>query len=352
MSRTTLTLLVLLALAIAATTVNAQTLPPGLNGAPPTESFIGEGFCFSTEIINPGGDPGYGPYLRVFLPPGMTFDSASVFGLDLAGLGLVTDAGVFPPAPGNQLVDPLTGTIVTGPEGARFVTLMAPVGSVVFGQPPIVFEVCMTIDLPPDAAVGSPIDVTLQPVYLFGDTPTGDNGPIEGTAVTSPVTPSLILFDKTAAEGKNAAGPSDPAGYSLSADIANQQTVTDLVFSDTLPATFLYTSHTISGVGIGCTTITAPVVGANGGLLEVQCASVLGAIGGGEVVVDIAGYADDILDHDSCDFQPLPNSAMLDASYLATALPQASDTAEFVTQHLVIEKGVSGPASPGGDGKR
>ena len=327
--------------------VGAQTQPPAMTGGPPAENFIGEGFCFDTTISNPGGDPGYGPYLRLIVPPGMTFDSASVFELDLDGLGLITDVGVFPAAPGNQLVDPLTGTLVTGPEGARFYTLMAPVGSVVFGQPDTVFSICMTIGLPPDAVVGTPLDVTLQPVYLFGDTPTGDNGPIEGTAVTSPVTPTLILFDKSAAGGKNAAGPSDPAGYTLSADVANQQTVTALVFRDTMPASFIYTGHTISGSGVGCSTTTAPAVGANGGLLEVGCTSVLGTTGAGEITISISGYSDDILDHDNCDFQPLPNSATLDASYLGSPLPQASDTAEFVTQHLVIEKSSTESAAPG-----
>ena len=238
--------------------------------------------------------------------------------------------------------------MVPGPEGAHLYLILAPVGSVVFGQPPTVINICMTIGLPPDTAVGTALDVTMQPVYLFGDTPTGDNGPIEGPPVTTPVTPTLMLFEKNAAEGKNAAGPSDPAGYTLAVDVANQQTITDLVFSDTMPATFIYTGHTIGGAGVGCSTTFAPPAPSNGGFIEIQCTSVTGTTGAGEVVVAISGYADDILDHDNCDQQSLPNTATLDADYLATPLPQATGNASFTTRHLVIEKAVSGTSVPGG----
>ena len=68
-------------------------------GGPPSDNFIGEGFCFDTAISNPGGDPGYGPYIRLTVPVGMVFDSATAFGLDLLGMGLVTDVGVFPRPP-------------------------------------------------------------------------------------------------------------------------------------------------------------------------------------------------------------------------------------------------------------
>ncbi len=338
-------LVVLLGLAV---TAGAQTQPPIFDGGPPADTFIGEGFCFETALSNPGGDPGYGPYLRLTVPVGMTFDSASVFGLDLGGNGLVIDLGTFPPAPGNQLLDPLSDSNVTGPEGDRLILLLAPVGSMVFGQPPVVYSICMTLGLPPTTAVGVPLDLTLQPVYMFGDTPTGVNGAIEGTAVTVPVTPTLMVFTKTAGEGKNAAGPSDPAGYTLSVNVANQQTITDLTFSDTLPSMLIYTGHAITGSGVGCTTTSAPAVGANGGLIEIQCTSVTGVSGAGEISVVISGYADDVLDHDNCDTRDLTNTASLDASYLGVPLPQQTDDASFTTRHLVIEKGASGTGVPGG----
>ena len=348
MRRFSLALALTFSVILVAAAAGAQTQPPAMLGGPPAENFIGEGFCFDTAISNPGGDPGYGPYVRLTVPVGMTFNSATAFGMNLSGMGLITDVGVFPAAPGNELLDPLTDTMVSGPEGAHLYLLLAPVGSVVFGQPPTVINICMTIGLPPDTAVGTALDVTTQPVYLFGDTPTGDNGPIEGPPVTTPVTPTLMIFDKNAADGKNAAGPSDPAGYTLNVDVANQQTISNLVFTDTMPATFIYTGHTIGGTGIGCTTTTAPTAPSNGGFIEIQCTSVTGTTGAGEIVVTINGFADDILDHDNCDQQSLPNTATLDADYLATPLPQATGNASFTTRHLVIEKAASGTSVPGG----
>ena len=72
----------------------------------------------------------------------------------------------------------------------------------------------------------------MTPVYRFGDTPTGVNGPIVGAPLTQSVTPTVILFDKanSAPEGERPPGPSWPITYTLSANVANAQTVFALRF--------------------------------------------------------------------------------------------------------------------------
>lgn len=116
----------------------AQT--PSITSGVPSQSFLGESFCFDTTLTNTGS-PGYGPYLRLVLPPELSFGSAEIFGASATVISL----GNFPAAPGNQLTDPFTGTSVTGPAGSSFRIIELPVGSVVTGNPPLTTEICLTI---------------------------------------------------------------------------------------------------------------------------------------------------------------------------------------------------------------
>jgi len=93
------------------TAANGQT--PVVTPAVPAQSFVGEGFCFPATLTDVGA-PGYGPYLRVFFPPGVTFTGATWLGAGVTA----TTVGVFPVAPGNQLIDPLSGQAVDPRIGA------------------------------------------------------------------------------------------------------------------------------------------------------------------------------------------------------------------------------------------
>ncbi len=108
---------------------HAQT--PNVTLNLPAENFVGEQFCFSAEIFNTG-NPGYGPYFRLILPPQITLDSATFLNLGVS----TTTVGVFPPAPGNQLTDPVINQPVTGTPGYTLIIVKLPIGSVVAGGPP------------------------------------------------------------------------------------------------------------------------------------------------------------------------------------------------------------------------
>ena len=327
---------------LTATAATAQT--PILTGGPPAESFVGEQFCFGTQLTNTGA-PGYGPYVRLIVPDGFEFGSASAFG----GAD-ITFGGTFPAAPGNQLSDPLTGDTVTGPEGAELWIIRPRIGSVTTGQPPIDIDICIDIDV--SATVGLPYDVTLQPAYLFGDTPTGVNGPLYGTADTSQVTPTVITFEKnnTALEGsERTTGPTWPVTFTLTANIANGQTVTNLDFIDTLSADMQFVGPvTITG-GNGCSTTTTPSTVTPGGTLRVQCTSALGTTGNAEVTVSYPAYVVDTLVHDQCVTETETNTATLDAEYLAASLAQLIDTSDVVAKHLAIQKGAGATTPVPGD---
>ena len=101
----------------------------------PEESLLSEQFCFSTDITNTGA-PGFGPYLRLVLPPHLSLDWADVF-----DDGTAEFIGVFavdpddPGAPETDLNDPRINQPVTGPVGYSYYNLVLPVGGIVDGGP-------------------------------------------------------------------------------------------------------------------------------------------------------------------------------------------------------------------------
>jgi len=340
--------LVIALLAAAPWDTSAQTAQIDENV--PTESFLGEQFCFETNFTN-SGPPGFGPYIRLELPPGLNFDSADIFGV----AGGVTNVGVFPPAPGNQLNDPLINQSVTGAAGNTLFILTFPVGSVVQGGPEMPITTCLTID--PSATVGTPLSVDMTPVYQFGDTATGDNGPIIGGVVNQTVTPTVLLFEKSdsAPESERPPGSSWPYEYTLSVDIANTATINPLVIRDVLPADFQFQngSIVING-GVGCAVTQTPSPPGPGGLLEVACTgSTVGTISASDVQVTYSGYITDVLDETFCEIQPQINNASAQGTYVPPVgpdqvLPLASDQTTVSAEHVVVQKGVSpGQAAPG-----
>ena len=315
--------------------VHAQ-VPVNSNGTP-AESFLGEQFCFDTQFTNVGS-PGFGPYMQLVIPAGLKFDGANIFGTS----AIIDELGVFPAEPGNQIIDPLSDLPVTGPAGGTLTTIKLPVGSVVTNGPDLTTNICLTIES--FAVVGTPLPVMLVPVYEFGDTATGANGPIVGTANTQPVTPTVIRFDKASGAPDDVGGrerpPSTswPITYTLTADIANTATVTGLVFSDVLPSDMQFTGPvTITG-GVGCVVTTSPSVITPGGTLVVDCTSATGTTSASDVTVSYPAYFTDSLDETNCDTFSRTNSASLDVEYQATPLPQLNGESAVIVKHVAMQK--------------
>ncbi len=284
--------------------------------------------CVDIPLINSGA-PGYGPYLQLITPIGITFNSASLFGLAITPINV----GVFPPAPGNQLNDPLISQPVTGPEGDTLLLIEPPIGSVVAGGPPLAINVCYTLDI--SAQVNVPLTISATPVYKFGDTPTGDNGPIIGIADTFDSTPLLVRFRKEdfVPESERPPGPSWPVTYVLTADIANGNTIDNIVIADTLPSNFVLTSTTVIPAAPDCT-VTA------GATLVANCATITGT-NADDVVVTYTGYYDDVLDEAACGTDTAINTATFDGEFAAVSLPQLTDTRTIQIEHVSIQKGAA-----------
>jgi len=346
---------ILSALLLAATSIAAQAQTPNLSSGVPAESFLGEQLCFETNFTNTGAT-GFGPYFRLILPPTLGFDSAEVFGSDIGGG--VTVVGQFPddgdPATTEStLTDPRIDEPVTGTEGFTYINIVLPVGSVVDGGPDLDTTMCLTIA--PAAEIGVALPVDMTPVYEFGDTATGDNGPIVGDVLEQSVTPTVILFDKTdtAPESERPPGTTWPFEYVLTVDIANTATISELVISDTLPADFQFTGPVDISGGSGCAITTAPSTSIPGGDLEVRCTGdTVGTASGSDVVVRYSGHVIDILDEAVCQTAPVVNAGSVDATFSPVAggpvtLPALNDSATVTAKHVAIQKSASGGSSPG-----
>ncbi len=324
---------------------------PNITETVPAESFLGEQFCFTTEFTNDGAT-GFGPYLQLVLPPELILDSAQVYGAALGG-GLQF-IGTFPvdPDPGvteTELTDPRINQPVLGPEGFSLYLLVLPVGSLVDGAPPLPVDICLTID--PDAVVGEPLPISLTPVYQFGDTATGANGPIIGDLVEQEVVPTVLLFEKTnnAPESERPPGATWPYTYTLTVDIANTATINPITITDELPGDFLYEIGSADIVaGDNCLISQEPDGLSPGGTLIVTCGENVGTTGGGDIVITYSGHIVDILDETTCATSPVLNDASVEATYVDQGgtpipLPPVFDDSLVTAKHVALQKS----ASPG-----
>lgn len=312
----------------------------------PVEPLIGDEFCVDTNFSNASGPTGYGPYLVVIVEPGLTNTQA-----DFVDIPPQTELiGEF--GPDGQLVDPVSGETISGEEGQSAYLIRYPVGSVAAGAPPLTLTTCTT--LLPDVEIGSPLDVTIIPGFEFGDTATGDNGPILGVGdeVHSTVTPQLarVKKDNTAPEDERPPGPSHPFDYVWTVDISDQISIENIILSDTLAGSLQWTGGPINvsaPLGTNCAVTTEPnSPGTPGGGVVVECDSVTGGPGEEDIVVSVPVYITDILDESSPDSQLIANTVALAYDYQGQPFDD-SDDSDVLALHAAIQKSVSEASLPG-----
>ncbi|MFK7958154.1 MAG: beta strand repeat-containing protein [Lysobacterales bacterium] len=328
-----------------------------LAGAPPADPFVNEEFCYDQTLSNTGGDTGFGPYLRLSLPPGINFNSASVDPLGATPTSVAFDGA------GNA-IDPITNLPVTGPPNGTFVAVVPPIGSLTPGGPIITLNICLQSDdptAPSDAAVGQAYDIVSQPVFRFGNSPTGST-PIVGPAQTISSTLTVARFTSKVNDfAQTEPPPGYPFNFILTVDIADGQAVTNLDFDDVLPAP-LVMANLIGGIpqvagsagltNAGCT-ITQPAIG-SGGTVTVDCPGpVTGTAAGDDVTVSIPVVIPDVLDETMCmDLNVPANTASLLAQYegsdIFTPAATQSDNS-LVAKHFSVQKGAAPATVAPGD---
>lgn len=331
--------------------LTAQAQTASLSPAPMAgEEMLGEQYCFDASWENAGA-PGYGPYLRIVLPPELQFDSASLFGsgLNVVGNAVFPASGILPDpfflpatAPDNE---------VAGNAGDRLIVLSMPVGSVVANGPDMITTICVTSNnAPPDLAnVGQPYPIQITPVYRFGDAATG-NASIVSPPVSPTLTPQVLRLTKTntAPENERPPGAIWPYDYVLTVDIANGALVTPIVIADSLPADVQFVGPISISGGAGCVATQTPSTSTPGGNVEVTCSgNNLGTSSDADIVVNFPVHVTDILDGGFCTTASLDNTASADGTYKPAGggadvvLPQATDGSHVTARHVAIQKGAS-----------
>ncbi|RPJ27141.1 MAG: hypothetical protein EHM33_09100, partial [Chloroflexi bacterium] len=325
----------------------------------PANVMIGENFTFTATFDNASGtvtDVGYGPFIDIIFPvigmdgagaaadDGIDFISATYLGTLITGADL--RVLTFPASPQGvctagqtQLSHPFAvdasgvGLPVCGTPGNKFVTMRLPFGSFAADQPAA--EVVINAALSNWADVGMPLTLLARGGFQFGATPLndfccGDTSivtPATNDGTTWPngnVTPTIASITKTynGPEDETATGPNFPRRYTVSVDIANGQTLTNLDVSDTLPNNIQYISF-IGSTPAGCTLTSTPSTSAPGGVLTCLFASVTGGAGANDAsftfefyvpLTDLSGGR--VIDANSGDDWDITNAANFSGSWV------------------------------------
>ncbi len=310
---------------------------PTLTLSPPVEGFIGEQVCFPVTFQNTG-PVGYGPYTRLILPPGFTFNSAtfSASALTTQNLGTIVAA-----APNNYVLDPVmvangvpeAADTIFAPQNSRVILLQYPVGSLVDGGVNMIAQVCVTVPNTPPSGVGVPVPICVRGVYQYGNTPTGTNGAIVAPAVCQNITPILYRFEKLGLQTRTP-GLCHQYTYQLNANIAAAGTLNGpITFTDVLPPYIQYVAGSLA-MPAGCVTTTIPSSVTPGGTLAITCS---GAFSGSTAAVDMQvrynAYPVDSLNEAICDTRLYRNNASMN---VPSAPPIRRDTVETRIQHVIL----------------
>ncbi|MDO9084700.1 MAG: sortase [Anaerolineaceae bacterium] len=272
---------------------------PSLEIYSPSNPFIGEDFTVELRFNN-SGDTGYGPYIDLFLPlsgadglnevsPGTPGPNDGISFNNATFLGQTVTSQVISCPAGESIVHPLTNlTVACPPQPAnlyapfewQMIVMTLPFGSYVSDQPDAVIQVDVNLSNYADLGVGLPIYA--QSGFMFGADPLNNpsiDPAIIGTVVlTTPIpTPKLVTLQKTynGPENETATGPNYPRRYTITATIADGQTVENLVVTDFLPNNIQFIS--LVSTSPAASNCSLPSTTTPGGNLSCTFASVTGS---------------------------------------------------------------------------
>lgn len=286
---------------------------PDVTLSVPSSARIGETIQFTATFDNTSAtDPGFGPFIDVVFPfngadgnagadtpDGLDFVSATYLGQPLT-----TTVLSFPdadgPGPGttgcvaHPYAEDSTGTAVQvcGTAADKLVVIQLPFGSFTNDQPPA--DVVVTASMSNLADLGVPLTLRARAGFQYGadalDNPTTDPSILSDPssdsslwAETGSVTPTLIDISKSynGPEDETATGPNFPRQYTITVEVADGQTVTDLDVSDFLPDNLAFLS--VVSVNPAGTVVLTPPAGVPSlppnNELRVNFASITGAPG-------------------------------------------------------------------------
>jgi hypothetical protein len=296
--------------------------------AAPGEVILGEDVSFSVTFINDSATTGYGPFLEVVLdttgndgvepgtPPNdydglstnssitVTYLGSPINPSDIVVRSFDATGNVLHPfvrqISGNYLIVNTADMDPTGPQpppspGDKVIFIRLPFGSFTPAQPPATVDI--TVNMSNLADIDVPLSIWGRGGYEFGINPLDDwcctDQPENtiGSPVADTVTPRLLTLSKTynGPEDETATGPNFPRSYTLTADIAPGQTISNLVLTDVLPDNIQFISVSSSPVE---TSSTLPSTATPGGTLSLTYASV-----SSDVTVTVNFYVPQLYDN-------------------------------------------------------
>ena len=321
-------------LTVAFVAFQAYGATPSTTNTLPDEVFSGEQVCFAADFSN-AGTTGFGPYLRAFIDPDLTLDSVTAFGSSVT----VTTVGTFAASPNNTLADPKSETEVTGTQGDTLVVFSLPAGSVVAGGPALTSEICITAN--GSADIGVPLSLALQPVYEFGDSATGDNGPIEGTSVSADITPTVVNYAVTnnTSESERVPGAGFEVSFNHVIDVADGKTLTSPQIVDNLSSSSAFVASATFNGGNGCAISSEPAADEVNGQVQGSCTNIAGSASQTDATLNYSVYVGDVLNGATCAVLPITHSSTFDSEFPAgSSLAQSSQDSSFTAKHLAIQQ--------------
>lgn len=236
-------LIATVAVVVPATPAAAATAAPTAVLDVPADTFIGESIAATLTFDNAATTAvGYGPYVDLFTAStgadgddGVSFSSATFAGSPVASQTITL-------ACDGSDAHPLTGLAIGCPAGIAagdtVTVLTLPFGSFTPTQPAV--EIDLGLSVSPLADLGVPLVIAAVAGFRFGQTPDDDPGTdppiVQATPATATVTPTVVRVAKTlsAPESETATGENFPRRWTVTAEIAPGQTVTDLILTDRL----------------------------------------------------------------------------------------------------------------------
>ncbi|MBE9041906.1 isopeptide-forming domain-containing fimbrial protein, partial [Oscillatoriales cyanobacterium LEGE 11467] len=332
----------------------------------PAEEFINENFDFSVVFDNTSNTAvGYGPFFDMVVPGEIQLGSANYLGAPITLVEYEWNGTEWEQG-GEAVTEHPYDTNVALPTAAntgdKWYLVELPFGSFVPEQPEA--EVTFagnTLSKADGALVGTGLDITSRGGFRYGDDEfdTPNDAIQEGSAQTSEITPKVIELTKEsdAPEKERSTGENFPVLYTLTVDIANLETVDNLVISDVLPNNMEF----LEFVDVAGGTVTqAPTTGgpANGNSFTINLGSRTGSTSGEDVVITYRAYAPEldannaeVIIANSGDDRPALNESQVTGTYDGTAISEATTDAvgteddpadyELTLKSIAIQKGVN-----------
>ncbi|MGB5707258.1 MAG: DUF4347 domain-containing protein, partial [Arenicellales bacterium] len=337
----------------------------------PADVMIDESPSISLTFDNTGPDTGFAPFGDFVVDRGIDVNDMSYLGAPVVDFTPVATwnatAGQWESSPGTAVIEhPFEadaggagglalpdGTALQ--DGANWYSFKLPFGSFVSAQP--VATIAVDAEFNDDAIVGQAINMFYTPGFLLGCDETGADDPHVGATATATTTPTVIQITKASglAEGETATGPNYPVEFTITVNVAEGETVADVVVEDYLPsnANFIgaevdVTVAPINGASLSGTPTVTFTGGANPSQITVDLGDVTGtAVGAGEIEISYFVWFSDIVTSSG---EPTINSVLsLNESSLSGEYTPPNGSPAFTVTDI-DDNDTSGPNSSVDDG--